>query len=202
MKILAIDLAWIGDTGWVLWNWERGWLLEHGTITIRDVPLKERKDKAYRDLNIARQLNHQLHRLIFPGLGLDLIIYEYSDWQRNLGASSEWKKEYAIERKAQRTLGMAEATFLLAYRTATMDREVPLLALGAREAKHSFGAIRKKACAELLAQEYPDQFRFERQAKNGWLWYGEELLASHISDAIVLAKVGGDKFALEKRQSD
>ncbi len=211
MNILAIDLAWSGKTGWVLW----------GEGLKKNTPLAMNAEGKYIPLDqsksedLAGFLGHNISPIIAYGefqvhkkavedrvAGIyekvfDLIhklndtpftlAYERTDWHQALEGAN-YKQKYAQERRVQRCLGRAEACLLL----AAVHSGVDTYAIGAREAKQEFGAMRKDAVAQLLANEYPTQLEFRYDVgKNASLWDLQEqrCISHHVSDAMAIASV-------------
>jgi hypothetical protein len=197
MRILAIDLAWSGPSGWVFWDLEgTDPVLEYGEFQVQS-----KKAGIEHDQEITWFLYQELWTLIGhleiiylqqPGV----IAYEYTDWHRSLKKGKEGQ-EYAIERRAQRTLGMAVAVISMVvfsinrYHTPSTQELMPL---GANEARREFGATRKDSAAHLFAEEYP---RFEfMEHETGFLFDKqlERMVSNHVSDAFVLAAVAARRL--------
>ncbi len=226
MKILAIDLAWSGKTGWVLWGEEvkagstmafekDGNLLptketaskvygflEHGIGPIYDYGEFQPKRKSTKKTRVRIKIGEiydnicQLVLQFESNSGL-MIAYEQTDWHQPL-SGKDYKQKYAQERRVQRCLGRAEATLLL----AAMAKRIEAYAIGATEAKREFGAMRKDAVARLLANEYPDRLEFrEDLGKDAFLWDLEkqQLISHHISDAMVVASVVSRRLHAEEQ---
>jgi hypothetical protein len=228
MKILAIDLAWSGKTGWVLWgrSYGRGEMAaveEDGTLA----PYSESKSRValgpfaeatspvydYGEFQINKKsvrdrvfgIYNQIRQLIIEhesNSGL-VIAYEQTDWHQSL-SGRDYKKKYAQERRVQRCLGRAEAALLLATGPdhQFLFGTVEPYAIGAREAKQEFGAMRKDAVARLLAGEYPNKFEFRDDlGKDAFLWdlKLQQPISHHISDAMVIASVVWRRLENENR---
>jgi len=187
MRLLALDLALDGYTGWTVWDSELdNPVVEYGQLR-PSVPsnLKGQVKVQHLVSNLYCKLSELLLR--FPDV---LVVYEYTDWHRGL----EKGDDYAIERMAQRNLGRAEAVLILA--AAGLERE--LYPIGAVEAKREFGAMKKSSVARLLADEY-HRFVFESEGDKKWWLRDTQLnqkLASHISDSMAIAKVVGRRHEL------
>lgn len=193
MVILAFDLAFTGPTGWVLWAASRDDpVVDYGWFE----PRVKKGQEVYAAWEIYQ---HALDIISQAPLAIELVAYEITDWHRSLNLHSNWKTEYAIERQAQRTLGRAETSVLIA---ATQNR-LPAVAIGANEAKKEFGAVRKDAIARYLAGEYR-RFEFiEEAGENDKEFLVDTLLNKriphHVSDAFVIAKVAANRSAAYAR---
>lgn len=212
MKLLAYDLVWDGYTGWVYYN---------DDLDDPFVRYGEFKPKAHhKATGVLRQqqLCQSLYGLVrevtdaFKEKGL-IVVFEQSDWHQELGTRGDWKKVYARERTVQRTLGMAEAAFMLAVN----NLDLPLIGIGAAEAKREFGAVRKDAAARLLVAEYSDRFSIKElgytpqghkkdvlfgSSKDGFFVMVDgklnQQVPHHVSDAMVVAKVVGARLRLNE----
>lgn len=182
-RILSFDLAYSGDTGWVVWDDEKDYpVIASGTI----------KPKGKTDYKKVRSLYMILSDMIYQWRNtttptVDAVCYEQTDWHRNIGGENS-KVEYAKERRAQWSLGMANAIMLVAA-SMNIPEEI-CIPIGAMEAKREFGSATKKGVAELLANEYPTHLRFE-PVKDDYLWNLDkfEAVPNHISDAMAIASV-------------
>lgn len=184
-KLLSFDLAYSGDTGWVVWDDEKEYpVVASGAI----------KPKGKTDYKKVRSLYMILFDMIYQWRNttssiVDFICYEQTDWHRSINDKSKNANvEFAKERRAQWSLGMANAIMLVA---ASMNvPEDALIPVGAMEAKREFGSITKKGVAELLANEYPQYLRFDA-GKDDYLWDLDknEAVPDHVSDAMAIASV-------------
>lgn len=187
MRLLAVDLAWSGPSGWVDWNSD----FDDPVLAYGEFRVSSKASGIEHDQEVAwllyERLTGFLQKACLPEYRIYGIVYEYTDWHRSLNFSNkkEALKDYAIERRAQKTLGMAVAILAIA---ATQFGH-SLIPLGANEARKEFGATRKDAAARLFAEEYP-RFVFEEH-KTGFLRDTEldQLVSDHVSDAFVLAAV-------------
>lgn len=195
MTILAFDLAYNGPTGWTVWSPR----LDDPVLAYGDFQPDSPSSKltgGQRDMTILIDLSAKIGAVIrsHPTMWL---AYEYTDWHRNLNARGKnWKAEYAIERKAQWSLGMSVAALLLTAHSCRVYIE-KIIDIGANEAKREFGAARKDAAARLFADEYP-RFTFVDDSKEGYLFDTTEqrMVSDHISDAFVIAKVAASRVRM------
>lgn len=204
MRILAFDLAWNGPTGYVLYDDDKGNpfrpFVDYGELKMTAKGKKESKVSYARETaaclfgNIGTLIDRYNYATLKYSTKSELyVVYEYTDWHRPLSRSGNWKKDYAIERRAQWSLGMATATFLLS--TSSTTAEVPaerLIGIGANEAKKEFGAQKKSAVRRILASDYPERFEFEDDGSKEGLLYDKALdqqVSDHVSDAMALAIV-------------
>lgn len=186
MRILALDLAWVGPSGWVVWDTEASFPIEdYGQIQPRDI---ETDHYPLREHTIATSLRNLLSGLIVRHEP-DYIAYERSDWYQDLRKASNYAVAYARERTNQRTLYSSQTVLMLAIAEAGWDI-TNVYDLGVSEARKEFGVGNKKAAAERISDEFP-RFEFRREAKKKLLRDTEtgKLLDDHISDAIVIASV-------------
>lgn len=205
MKLLAFDLSWSGPTGWVYWNdYAPDPIVDYGSFKIK---LPNKSDGAMKTMSGCKQI-YDIVKEIASGLPLDYVVYEYTDWHRNLDRKHGWKVEYAMEREAQRTLGRAEGAFLV----ACASEAIRVIGIGAREAKQEFGALDKARVAELVSCEYP-RFRFVepefdpvkmKHIDRDWYLIDETTqkeVPHHVSDAIVIAKVCANRLRLTSAET-
>lgn len=191
MRLAAFDLSWDGPTGWVLWDDILSCPVEaYGTFSTKGKSTVQDK---------VREIFTKTYAVVSSLIPLNYIVYEQTDWHQNLNnlrpGSKKFNTKYAQERMVQRCLGRAEATFILSL----LPTGLPVISIGAMEAKREFGASRKDAAARLIAEEYP---RFEfRDWKRGWLIDTSDgaKLEDHISDAIVIASVMSKRLHLENK---
>jgi len=183
MRLLGLDLAWTGTTGWVVWEDDR-------PIAWGDFK------PPYKKLPHAQRIAFYSHKLHLATLNLirdhqpDFLVYEKTDWHRGPGRVNQ-----AIERRNRAALARAETIVIL-----TADQEgVSVMPLGANEAKAEFGAKRKDAIARLIVEEYPCLFEFSTDGDSCYLVYREtgERLSHHISDAMALVKVAAARLRQE-----
>lgn len=192
-RILAFDLAYSGDTGWVVWDDEKDYpVIASGTI----------KPKGKTDYKKVRSLYMILSDMIYQWRNttsptVDAVTYEQTDWHRNIGGENS-KVEYAKERRAQWSLGMANAIILVAM-SMNIPEEI-CIPIGAMEAKREFGAKKglKKAVAELLSQEFPNNLGFNRESEKDWLidLSTGNSIPDHVSDAMAIASVVAKRIRL------
>jgi hypothetical protein len=201
MLILAIDLAWTGKSGWVLWDPSLSDpIANYGEFAIKQPKSSKDSPKTTRDLFIINQIIDFIEGMVnlwHP----DWLVYEFSDWHRSFNPSKrheQIKKEFAIERHAQRTLGQSEATLLTTLIFVGYDQG-RIMGLGANEAKNAFGAKKKKAAAELFATDF-HRFIFHNDRDDNFLT--DTLLnidiSDHISDSFILAKVAADRINFQE----
>lgn len=194
MRLLAIDLAWSGPSGWVLVNFD----LEDPILDYDEICISCNSKKGIeRDQTTTILLYKEIRSLLNRQRAFyEKIVFEYTDWHRSISGKNA-KKEYAIERRAQRTLGMAVSVITLA--AWYFLKESYLMPLGANEARREFGATRKDSAAHLWTEQYP---RFEfREHKTGFLFDRKlkQNVSDHISDAFVLAAVADNRLRLEEK---
>jgi hypothetical protein len=201
MRILAIDLAWDGPSGWVLWN--------HGSFDPIDrygefgvsvsSTLKGAKKKTEHVFQVFQTVSFLIENTLYP----DVVCYEYTDWHQNLQGKDNWKKVYAQERNVQAALSKAEAALLLACKL----KGVTAVDIGARECKQEFvgsGVLSKENVAwtfkDTYNQEFRDRFSLVQGDKAGFLQddYSDKLVSHHISDAFVIAYVVARRLHQEK----
>lgn len=201
MRILAFDLSFNGPTGWVLWDNE----LDDPIVTYGEFQAKasNRLENHVRDLRLLVQISKEILELSFA-FYFDFIAYERTDWHRNVNLKSLQSKarkrgkslqevlnvEFAIERNAMWSLGMARAAILLTANEIAFLEEEHVYEIGAMEAKREFGAGTKKAAAELFAIDHP-RFRYSNMLDNGFLFdeLKKQEVSDHISDAFIIASV-------------
>ncbi len=202
MRILAIDLAYSGLTGWAV---KDDSVIVPGQFTAYGQFSIGKGDIVYK----ITSLGERLSRLLYND-GRDskweptIVAFEITDWHRTLRGSSD-KVGYSIERKAQRCLGRAEAAMILAS-TQFMDGNggyiTKLIPIGANEAKREFlggSGGSKIACARALSQEYP---RFEFRDNKSYPLYDLSLkkkISNNVSDAFVIADVVAKREILNAR---
>jgi len=198
-KILAIDLAYSGDTGWCLWVNGQPKLV--GTFNCKtSIPAS-----IERDIGVLACLRDCLMSLV-ASIHPDYIAYEYTDWHRNLLIKGRpirnFGVQYKIERQAQWSLGMSNAVILLTLNSLNFPIE-KVLKIGANEAKHEFGvnafsaesASLKEETAKYIAQEFPQRFSYYKH-DTGYLRDNitDENLSDDISDAIMIARVADGRI--------
>lgn len=187
--ILALDLAW-GTTGWAYRReTDDAVAFFYGKFSVNG---EGWMDKA---IGIGQNVRKICEEFL-PNI--DILAYEYTDWHRRL-KGNKWAIDYAIERKAQRTLGRAEASLLLGI--AEYRDRLQIVPVGANKAKKEFGASsmlramnlenEKEACAAILCERYPQQFSFGSHLKSAYM---RDVIDSidighDISDAIMLTEV-------------
>lgn len=194
--ILAIDLVWSGSTGWCLWSEEKEQVMEYGEFSVKR---SSKGTKTQKDIGAIIQLSDFIQNLVRISDVYDetlTVVYEYTDWHR----AGRTKTEYAIERVAQRRLGMAEATLL----SNLINLEFPkdrIIGIGANEAKREFGvgvgerSYSKKKLAELFSLEFL-RFKFLNDGTSKFLLdtqTGEEL-SNDISDSFILGYVASKRL--------
>lgn len=199
-SILALDLSYVGDTGWVIWDTE----LNHPVVDWGVWTIKGKGKKMEAEINIIPQIYDNMVNLV-TYFDPDIIAYEYTDWHRNISPNDpDWKRQYSIERNAQKTLSLARSALICALHS--IKRLNRCIAIGANEAKREFGALRKKAAAELFSDEF-SRFRFIRENTDkdpGFLWdeYMGKLVPHHVSDAFVIAYVVARRARLKELVDD
>jgi hypothetical protein len=203
MKILAIDLAWTGPSGWVLWDGARlhskGWpdpIIKYGEFKVTP---KRGLTGAGRRTDIGRQIQTAV-RAVLRENPADLLVYEETDWHQGLSGQRDWKQKYAQERQVQRSLAAAEMALLL----ATAEMSVPAASLGASEAAKEYGVVsrkvqKKEMTAMLLANSLGYRLAFEKH-KTGYVLdkLDGSKLSHHITDAMMLAEVMYNRIRVEE----
>jgi Holliday junction resolvasome RuvABC endonuclease subunit len=199
-RLLAIDLAWDGPSGWVLWS---GNALDpvdrYGEFA---VTVSSKIKGAQKAMESAFQIFQTVSYLI-ENTQVDAVVYEFTDWHQNLQGKENWKKIYAQERVVQAALSRAETALLLACKM----NNTPPVSIGARECKQEFvgsGRLDKENVAwtfkDTYNQEYRTRFELvqnmevDAQAEAGKDCYLSDMaenkyISHHISDAFVIAYV-------------
>lgn len=203
MKLLAVDLAWDGPSGWVLW--ESGYadpIRAYGEFKPK---VSSKETGANRDLALCEGIFHAVDGLIRSHKP-ETLAYEYTDWHQKLSGKQNWNQIYARERNVQNALGMAKASLLLAITNTRIeyiclgdDWGVKPVAIGARECKQEFvgsSVLSKENVAWTFKDTYNQEFveRFthvEDSKKDVYIYDGpkDKPISHHISDAFVIAYV-------------
>ena len=181
-KILAVDLAEKGPSGWVVWDTEaEPPLLDYGQYQPTAKP--------------PGLVAHQLYEH-FKALTLDLlaihdydlvIVYEITDWFQKLDNDDpKFHIKYKRERQTQASLGRAESAFCLAVIHAYS--KVPLR-VGVNRVRKELGARTKDDVIAYLALAFDwldicKDSLLLRKLQNTW-----EPLSHHIADAMALGLV-------------
>lgn len=198
MRLLAIDLAWDGPSGYVYWKTDSLDPVGHYGEIVTKVPNKLKG--AERIMEMVGQIYDKTLNLM--GQNLDIVTYEVTDWHQSLGGKKNWKQVYAQERVVQAALARAEAALVLACRQAGIHP----ISIGARECKQEFvgsGVLSKENVAWTFMNTYNQEFRtrFElvqnmeadAQAEAGGCYlhdnFTNQYVSHHISDAFVIAYV-------------
>lgn len=127
--------------------------------------------------------------LVADAIDIDVLAVERTDWQRNLKNNAEWRKEYAMERRAQESLALLQGA-LCAF---AWSHNIKFVLLGVVEWHKQFGANNKDAIAELLVREYPDFIEKCDCNKFGYrLVETQEDVDNNMTDAMGLTKVAYD----------
>ncbi len=189
-KLLSLDLAYSGDTGWVVWDDELPY-------PVRDYGSFHPKGKTdyQKVLSLYQALSEMIYMWRNVGeVKVDYVTYEQTDWHRQLLTSTrrpvkDFEIEYKKERLNQWSLGMAHAVMTMAATTNIPEKL--LIPIGAMEAKHEFGSATKKGVAELLANEYPNNLRFYNEREKDFLYdiVNKCDIEDHVSDAMAIASV-------------
>lgn len=124
--------------------------------------------------------------------GAGVIVYEMSDWHRNvLGGTDrsvrQRKADYAIERRALAALNRVAAT--MAVFSYMFD--IHVVGVGALEVKNYIGNNDKEQVAMWVASNWPDRFEYVRGLKKGHYITDKRTskpLSNHVSDAL---SIGG-----------
>lgn len=200
MVILAIDLAWSGKSGWVLFYSEMpDPVTEYGEFKPK---IHKEWKGTMRDFRISKHISDAVSTLLRQ-FEVDYVVYEITDWHKDLKRSRRFSVDYKIERQTQRTLGKASVSLLNGVGLAGLPMN-KVVAMGANEAKQAFGAQKKRAAAELFASEYPSRFDTIYDDDEYFIYDTKEdkKISNHISDAFVLAAVAARELHKQEMVND
>jgi hypothetical protein len=133
---------------------------------------------------------------------VDLIVYEYTDWHRNIvggnKSASQRRRELAIEIQTQRTLGRTEGLMAM---IGTLHG-YKIVGVGVNEVKRSFSATSKTGVARMVAAALPQFYRYTGEKGKTLLEIEtEKKLSHHISDALSIALHVSQKMRMDRALS-
>lgn len=185
MKILTLDLS-STVTGWSILETTSEEVVATGHFSVNKKGLKVGDGAAY----VNRVCDEVYHKVlaVLNGHVVDEIIYEVTDWHRNLWRRGITRKqaliEYSIERRTQWSLGQMAGTMA----TLSYLHSYPVYSIGVNVVKNWIGEKGKNEVARWVAANWPDRFAYVTEVKNRPLLDKETgaNLNHHISDALAL----------------
>lgn len=185
VKILTLDVS-STVTGWSILQTATEEIVATGHFTVNKKGLKVEDGAAYVN-QVCSEVYHKT-LLVLEGHVVDEIVYEVTDWHRNLFRRGATRKQqlidYSIERRTQWSLGqmagtMAVFSYLHSY---------PVFSVGVNVVKNWIGEKSKEEVARWVAANWPDRFAYVVEVKGRPLLDKETgaNLNHHISDALAL----------------
>jgi Holliday junction resolvasome RuvABC endonuclease subunit len=193
MKVMALDLA-LASTGYACVRDDE--LAETGVITT------DAAKTGCERLLRAQHLYEYLQWLLIHHQEYEIAI-EFTDWGRGKGNDRE---DWIIEAKALQALATAEG--VVACVCAQLG--VTPIVIGPREWHREFGAEHKLAIAEIVAAQFPKQFRMGtrelRQRRTGKVEIERRCfdagtgrcVPDHVTDAVAIAIVVRNRIQHER----
>jgi len=191
------DLAWT-TTGFCVFNYMTDEPVEVGQFTARNKTREPASNEASYVMHMAEQV---YQGILKPAdkWRVDLIIYEYTDWHRDIvgGRKSvnQRRKELAIELGTQRTLGRTEGLMAM----IGVFHGYKIVGVGANEVKKSFDGNTKTSVAHMVASILPQWYGFTGDDRRPLLELATgKRLSHHISDALSIALYVSQKMRMNR----
>jgi hypothetical protein len=198
--MLVLDLAWT-TTGWVVFNY-----MTDEPVTVGQFAARNKTGQpASNEASYVGHMAEQVYNNVVEVAGqyyVDLIVYEYTDWHRNIvggrKTASQRRKELAIEIQTQRTLGRTEGLMAV---IGTLHG-YKIVGVGVNEVKRSFSATSKTGVARMVAGALPQFYTYTDDKNKPLLEIASgKKLSHHISDALGIALHVSQKMRMDRALS-
>lgn len=185
--LLAIDLAW-RTSGYCFYEYESMTIIEYGSLH-SSMSSRLESDSPQGILSRGKSIIDKAGTLL-KAVEPEYVAYEFPDWHHG---------HKGRDRTAFQALGRAELALLLALEKNNFPSDRVIKA-GTVYIKRGYGAMKKRAVAELIALDFPGRFAVDKTTDKGGLFDKTtgKIVTFDESDSMSIAFVVGQELHLKK----